>query len=251
MNLLAADTGPATLHARLSWGSSPAAIVSGSDACDRASRRFLVEVRDEQGHRFPLRDELLVMVNPPRAGGQWRAEADAIGPSIIGRGRTADDALRDWRKRFRMTVQRFLEMRPFESTPEDRDLRDRIWEVIDVPLYKASKPIVFRQIGKVLEKRSGRTVVRWEDGSREKVKPEVFDEPFARYQIGQPFEAIVTRHPISFHLIRADAVRRLSNQTASQERSNAIWERAVASESAGEDSSAPELDEGFWLAPPE
>lgn len=252
MNLLATDTGLTSIQSRLTWDHSPPAMISGAEAWSRALLRLLSELRDEQGHRFPLRSDLWVKVYPPRGGCGWRAEADAIGPTIVGRGKSADDALHDWRVRFRSMVQRALEIRPFESTAEDRALRERIETVIDVAHYKASKPVAIRQVGKVVKKRTGLTVVQWEDGAREKVKADAFDEAFARYQIGQSFEAIVTRHPISFRLLRASAVRRLSSQPASKERSDAIWERAIASpEPAGLATPAIELDERFWLTPPE
>src|SRR5262245_53259517 len=104
MNLIADDV-PAFLRSRLSWDASPPAIISGSESWLRATLHLAGNVLDERGHPFPLRGELWVTVYPPRADGTWRAEAEEVGATVVGRGRTSEDALRDWHKRFGMTVQ--------------------------------------------------------------------------------------------------------------------------------------------------
>ncbi len=145
-------------------------------------------------------------------------------------------------------AQRLLEMRPFEMTEEDKNAWARLQSAIDVARYRATKPLIIRQIGKVAKVGHGRTVVRWEDGSREKVDPLVFDEVFARFRVGQPFEAVVTRNPATFRIIRAEAVRRLPNQALPEDLSKAIWNRAVnaeVQEATGVRSA--DIDETFWL----
>lgn len=246
-----AEEAPVFLHSRLSWNASPPALVSGSDPWLRASRRLIDGVRDERGYSFPLRDELWVTVYPPQENGYWRAVGETVGSAVVGRGLTSEEALRDWRKRFRMTIESFLEMRPFEMTEEDKDLWTRIQAVIDVPRYKATKPMIFKQVGKVYQIRGVRVKIEWEDGLRETVDPNVFDEAFSRFRVGQPFEVVVTRHPLTFRLIRADALRRLpADRPVSQERSNAIWERAVGSPKVPTLQTG-EIDEDFWLSTPE
>jgi hypothetical protein len=251
MILLAHDV-DATLPRRLSWETTPAAIVSGSEAWLRASRHQMNDLRDEHGHRIPLRQELWVALYPPRDDNVvWRVECDQVALGVVGRGPTADSAMHDWRLRFRAMTQRFLEMRPFEMTDEDKAAWKRLQTVVDVPRYKATKPMTVRQIGAILGSRPGRVVVRWEDGVQEKVDPGVFDEMFARFKVGQLFEAKVTRSPLTFRIIRADAVRRLPKRTVSADRSEVIWNRAVHPEDdVPPPAEAEKLDEAFWLQPP-
>ncbi len=251
MILLTTDANMLPPTSRLAWDRQTMATVASVDAWSRASRRLVQDLLDEQGHCLPLREELWVTVYPPRSSGLWRAEADSVGPAVVGRGETADEAVADWRTRFRMTTQRYLEMRPFEMQSDDWDLWDRIQTVFDVAKYKATKPLVIRQLGKIHKAREGVTVVEWEDGARERVDPRVFDEAFSRFRAGQPFEAIVTREPLTFQIIRADAVRRLKSvDKRTEERSKALWSLVVGTpEETASEASESGIDEGFWLTP--
>lgn len=248
MNLLSYDTVDIPLSGRLRWEASQSVAVSGAEPWLRASRYRIDELRDEQGHSMHLRDELWLTVFPPGFGGRWRCEAEKIGLEVVGRGDTRDQSIHDWRTRFRFAVQRLLEMRSFEMTDTDKRCWARVRAVINVPRYKATKPMVIRQVGKVAKMRPGLTVVEWEDGTRERVDPAVFDEAFSRYPVGQAFEATVTRGPHTFRLKRADAVRKItSDQRVSPERADALWDRVVGT-------TKPvriEIDEAFWLTPPE
>lgn len=191
--------------------------------------------------------------HPLGGDGRWKAEADAIGPAVLGRGPSADAALRDWRKRFRATLGRFLELRPFEMTPADRDLWARFQLLVDVPRYQAEAPLVVRQVGRIVKVRPGRTMVKWEDGSIEKVNPLVFDEGFDRFSLDQWFEASVSRDPFTFRIRRAEAVRKVAPPAVPMEQARDLWERVAGPAIRAQKARlpAPELDEAFWLSPPE
>src|SRR5262245_47548105 len=107
MNLLPIDTCLDSMYQRLHWNPAPAAMVSGMEPFSRVSRYLIEELRDDEGYRLPLRDELWVTIYPPRNGSRlWRAEGDTTKLLIVGRGKSAKKAMHDWQKRFRMTVQR-------------------------------------------------------------------------------------------------------------------------------------------------
>ena len=113
MIFLAADSDKALPPQRLHWGPPPAAVVPGSETWSRATRHLIDSVKDDEGHRLPLQDDLWLAVYPPRGGSPWRAEIEGVA-GIVGRGKTSEEAVNDWRRRFRAIVQRFLELRPFE-----------------------------------------------------------------------------------------------------------------------------------------
>jgi len=234
------------------WDRTVVAQVSGSEPWLRSTRRAISGIRDEQGHPFPLRDEQVwVNVSPTQTSIPWRAEADILGTGVVGRGSTLNDAILDWKKRFRTTLHVFIAMRPFEMTPEDRVIWDQLQVVIDIPRYKATKPIVIRQTGVVRKASNGHSAkVQWSDGSDETVAVGNFDEAFSRYRVGQPFEATVYRHPTTFRLIRAEATRKLLAASADSEAfSKALWNRVV--EAIPPESAPVEFDADFWLAPPQ
>ena len=247
MNLLPQKTSsiPATAS-RLMWNAPSTSLISTVENWSRASRYQCHELRDEQGNRYPLLRELWLTVSPARQGDTWRAESDLVGRAIVGRAATAEAAVRDWQKRFRRMVQRFLTMRPFEFTSEDRQVWSRIQSVVDVPRYRISKPITLRQVGKVLKQRTGYAVVEWAEGVRERVRPQVFDEVFSRFKVGQPFEATVTRHPMTFRLLRAEAVRRLSGTSGGKPSTDSLWDRVAGSVQTTAEP-ASQVDEEFWL----
>lgn len=252
MIFLPSEAGLALRASRLSWDAPVTAIVSEDEKWSRASRIQVGELRDTDGHLFPLRDDLWLTVTPPRASRMWRAEAEKTPLGVVGRGKNPEEAARDWRKRMRATAQRFLEMRPFEMSDEDREIWERLQTVIDVPRYKATKPLVFRQLGTILQLRGTRTMVRWEDGAQERVNPLVFDEAFSRFRVGQTFEARITRHPVTFRILRAESVRKLPRSALSEEKSKAFWDRILGQRGeAPSEATGAEIDERFWLKPPE
>src|SRR4051794_2032278 len=110
MIFLDADAGfSATAHP-LDWDLRQSALVSGVEPWLRASKHLVQQVQDGEGDNLPLRDDLWLTVYPPRSGGLWRVVAEEVGPGVVGRGPAAEEAIADWRKRFQVTVQRFLEM---------------------------------------------------------------------------------------------------------------------------------------------
>jgi len=251
MILLPSEAGLTVRASRLAWEARSTALVAEDEKWSRASRIQIRELRDAEGHPFPLRDDLWLAVSPPRAGRRWRVEAEGMALGVVGRGKNPEEAARDWRKRMRATAQRFLEMRPFEMSDEDRGIWELLQAAIDIPRYRATKPITFRQVGKVVKLRGTLRVVRWEDGAQEKVKSLVFDEAFSRFLVGQTFEATVTRHPLTFRILRAEAVRKLPPATLTEEKSHAFWDRVVGQQGGAlSGTGATKPDEQFWLAPP-
>jgi hypothetical protein len=249
MNILGSDYDSVSLASRLRWEAQPTAIVSGSEMWCRTSRRQIAELRDDEGHKLPLRDVLWVVLYPPREDRIWRAQAEGVPSEIVGRGKSSDEAVHDWRKRLRATTMRYLEMRPFEMSEEDRELWNKLQSMIDISRYRETKPLVVRQLGKIVKLRERVTVVRWEDGVREQVDRSLFDELFSRFRIGQSFEAIVTRHPKTFRIMRADAVRRLTRPPVSAEESAALWNCVVGDRAAEDSKVTAKADEKFWLQP--
>ena len=253
MNLVPFDTCLDALYPRLHWSPTPAAAVSGMEPFFRVSRYLIEDLRDEQGHRLPLRDELWVTVYPPRSG-LWRVEGDTTRLVVVGRGTTSSKAISDWQKRFRTIVQRFLEMRPFEMTAEDRETWTLLQSVVDVPQYRATKPIVGRQIGRVAKARGwphGKAVVvRWEDGEQETVDAYKFDEVFFAFFRDSPLKR------------SSPAIRRRSRSSAPMRYERCppdtlpgrnwrrrFWDRVVGLDQAA--AAEDQLDEQFWLANPQ
>src|SRR5262249_38055972 len=137
---------------RFAWEETRSALVSGAAGWMSSSSRRQVEgLRDEQDDEIPLWGDLWLTLYPAKYGAGWRCEAEAMGAELAGRGATPDLAVQDWRKRFNMTLQRYLEMRPFEMTDADSEQWGRIRAVVDVPRYRAMKPIVIRQVGELVK----------------------------------------------------------------------------------------------------
>lgn len=243
------DTDFSYLSNRLDW-TPKVALVSGIDGMAQATRCSVGELFDSEGRSFPLRQEMILRLYPPRDTSSWRVLSESLGTDVVGRGKTTEEAVNDWRHRFRATVERYLELRPFELSEEEQEVWSRLQLLIDIPRYKA-KPMKVRQVGRVLRHRrdSSVTVVEWESGARERVNRESFDEKFGQFRIGQRFEAVVTRFPGTFKIERADAVRKLDiDQEKVSEAGKAIWEHLQSKvEKFADANSTPELDEKFWL----
>jgi hypothetical protein len=100
-------------------------------------------------------------------GGEFVVEG--FDRAIIGSGSKPDDAYNDWVTKFHTTFQRLFVMRPFEMNDADGHVWGLIEGLIDVERYRASQPLVVRQVGKVSRARPYPQVITWEDGTRERV----------------------------------------------------------------------------------
>lgn len=242
---------------RGSWDQPPPAIVGSMDTFDAsATRRPLENLRDGDGFPYPILREVALIVQPVRGTRIWKAEGDSLLKDVVGRGTSAKGAIADWQKRFSSLVDRLLEMRPFETTEDDRALMSRVLSVVDLATYRASKPYQVRQVGTVLRQVSrdsgghsrdngGYVVVKWDDGKVEWLKAIRMDVAAVRYRSGQRFEALVTRNPSNLAVLRADAFRKLEDpQPASQEWTDRIWNRAVGGGVPQMETN--EINKDFW-----
>jgi V8-like Glu-specific endopeptidase len=162
-------------------------------------------------------------------GGEFRVEG--FPSEIVGRGCRSEDAYHDWVTQFHTTFQRLFVLRPFEMSDADSRLWDSLKDVINVDRYRASQPLVIRQIGKVSLARPYPLVITWEDGAKERVRLERMPAEFASFQAGQPFEAIVHRHSVTHKIIRVEYVKRLPDERVEREESQDLWDSASTSAS--------------------
>lgn len=134
-----------------------------------------------------------------------------LAPYFVGRGRNVDQGYADWLNQVHSRFQELYSKRPFEMTREEAEIWGALENVIDVPTYRLTTPLTIRQIGKVTRCRPFPEQVEWEDGQKEAVRLDQMPGEFAAYKSGQPFEAIVLRDPVDFHLIKVADVRRTRN----------------------------------------
>ena len=155
--------------------------------------------------------------------------------TVVGQGRTPDEAHGDWLKRFHVTFQQLYVMRPFEMSDAERQLWKVIESQVDVERYRLSEPLVVRQQGRIKRARPYPELVEWEDGTREKVSLKWMPGEFATYQAGQPFEAVVHRHPVSHKILKVEYVKRLPAEPRSNaEESRRLWDSLPTSQSLGD-----------------
>jgi hypothetical protein len=95
-----------------------------------------------------------------------------------------------------------------------RESEKAVWQLlesqINVNVYRTTTPLTVRQIGKVAARvRPLPELIEWEDGHKEKVRLDQMPGEFAAYQPGQVFEAIVTRDPTDFRLLKVTHIHRI------------------------------------------
>jgi hypothetical protein len=151
---------------------------------------------------------------------------------FVGWGPRPEDAFQDWLKQFHAIFQRLYAMQPFEMDEVGR----RLWGVIDdqvtVEAYRAKQPLIVRQQGKVKRGRKYPELILWEDGTRERVQIGRMPGEFASYKVGQPFEALVYRDPVSHKLLKMEYVKRLpSPARTDKEEAKRLWDSLPPSSS--------------------
>ncbi len=148
-----------------------------------------------------------------------------LGSPIVGKGRTPERAYQDWLEHFHVEFQRLYAMRAFEMDDSERQIWRDIEDKVDVARYRMEQPLIVRQQGTVVRARPYPEMVRWEDGTREKIVLRRMPGEFATYKPGQPFEAIVHRDPLSHQMIKVDYVKRLfTAPEPSDAESKLIWD---------------------------
>lgn len=159
------------------------------------------------GTRYPLRASSRISYIP--VAGEFLVEG--FSPLFVGRGASQEKARENWLLAVHASFQELLHKRPFEMTADDR----RTWSVlssrIDVAVYRNQTPIQVRQFGRISKARPYPQQIRWESGEREAIRIDQVASPdFITFKAGQPFEAVVARDPVDFHLLRIVHVERRS-----------------------------------------
>lgn len=156
---------------------------------------------------------------------------DGFRRDIVGHGANPEEAYQEWLTQFHAAFQRLYVMRPFEMEEADRRLWAVIESQVDVEQYRASRPLIALQQGKVCRARPHPDKIEWEDGTKERIQLKRMPGEFATYKIGQPFEALVHRDPVSHKIIKVEYVRRLRTNSPTNEESQRLWDSVSTSAS--------------------
>ncbi|MCE9566469.1 MAG: hypothetical protein K8U57_30980 [Planctomycetes bacterium] len=154
-------------------------------------------------------------------GGEFLVEG--LPRPITGTGRRPQEAHREWKRQFHATFQRLFVMRPFEMEDADRRVWTAIETMVDVERYRADQPLIVRQIGMVCRARPYPLAVKWEDGTKERVYLERMPGEFATYKAGQPFEAVIHRHPVTHKIMSVEYIKRISQMAIKTTESDDLW----------------------------
>ena len=158
---------------------------------------------------YQLRTPLLAAFYPRIDGEVGRMNVAPSWLSIVGSGRTLDEAWQDWANRFHVRFQTLLAKRPWEMDANEKSEWEKIEQMVDVPAYRRETPYVVRQIGWLTRRRPIPDHIRWENGRQERVDLMQMPPEFAALHEEDRFEAEVERQAVTGRLIRAVVVRRL------------------------------------------
>jgi hypothetical protein len=174
---------------------------------------------------YPLRTPVSGTFAPGPSGKGLEFYVAGFKPFLVGNGPTVDAAFKDWCEQVHCRFQELYVKRPFERTEAEQADWKMLEERIDVAAYREHTPITVRQAGKVAKARPQPFLIEWEDGSREKVRLEQMPDEFASYKPGQPFEATVKRHPVTFALQEVTDIQRTrSLPRMSEQEFQDFWE---------------------------
>lgn len=194
------------------------------------TKRVMIDIRyGKTSYRFREPKQGTFFPFPVASGGMFKVEGFPL--TLQGQGENPDTAYHDWLKNFHVSFQRLYAMRPFEMDEHDRTLWSVIETVVDVENYRMSQPLIVRQEGKVVRARPEPQVIRWADGTTEKVKLAKMPGEFVTFKVGQTFEAMVFRDPVSHKIIKVDYVKRLRQKNLTPEESQKLWDSIPTSSS--------------------
>ena len=189
---------------------------------------------------FPIREELtrqiefgetvypllrpVMLALKLRSDDTWESCAEGLGIGFIGRGRTRQEAASDWREQVHVAFQRLYRKMAFEMSPDEQIQWDALEKAIDVAAYRASRPLVLRQIGQVSRVRPNPSEIVWFDRTVEEIPLVELPADFARLESGQWFEAIVERDRATGRLKKMRYVHPIQAvEPMTPERARAFW----------------------------
>jgi hypothetical protein len=109
-------------------------------------------------------------------------------------------------------------------SPDEQIQWDVLEKAIDVAAYRASRPLVLRQIGQVSRVRPDPSVIAWFDRTVEEIPLVELPADFARLESGQWFEAIVERNRATGRLKKIRHVHPVQEvEPMTPERAGAFW----------------------------
>ena len=132
-----------------------------------------------------------------------------------------------------LIFQRLYVMRPFEMDATDLRRWDAILGQVNIERYRyEQQPLTVLQQGRVVRARPLPELVQWEDGTRERVSVKQMPDEFAGYRVGQWFEAVVHRQPITHKLVKVEYIKRLPpRQSRNPKEAKELWDSLPTSAS--------------------
>ena len=124
-------------------------------------------------------------------------------PELIGKGVTKSEAQQDFMRQFHIRFQSQIGVPQFRRSQEEQSAWRAFETVVDIEKYKAHQPAVSQQIGMLQTKDYNAWSVWWLDGDGvETVDLAVTPPEFAALEVGQWFEALIERDPVSLSMNR-------------------------------------------------
>lgn len=185
--------------------------------------------------RYRSLQPLKANYNPPAFDRSGRVTVQGLSPEIIGRGSSLKEAKRDWQLNLDAEVQRLFGTQEFELTTEDKTLLRKLNQFFDLNELRYSTPIAVRSYGRLLGVRGHKYRVRWVDGTKSTLSRKQIPASMVPFQAGQPFEAVVSRDPRTWNILRIESAFRANGLPAVSE------EEAVELFSATKDTSVRTL----------
>jgi hypothetical protein len=163
---------------------------------------------------------------------------------IIGQGGTLTTSQSDWQTQFHVQFQTLFSKLASEMSSKDKEIMDKLQELIDLDEHRKAVQVTGRQIGTVERILPFPVVLCWEDGSREEATIEMLPPDFITYGVGQRFEAIVARELLTHRMCRILHSQRLTPLPAlTPKEVNKLWNSLPTT------LSLPETDWGFESVP--
>jgi len=143
---------------------------------------------------------------PPMNGHRGRFLVAGLEDCVVGYGATLFEARRDWELGVDALIQNLLATLDFERTGEQAKLWSKLFEYFDLNEIRYANPLRIRAFGQLIGVRGHKYRIQWIDGSRNIVERKNIPAELVRFNVGQPFDAVVSRDARTWKLIRIDSV---------------------------------------------
>ncbi|MEZ6121648.1 MAG: hypothetical protein R3C49_00575 [Planctomycetaceae bacterium] len=172
--------------------------------------------------------QLIGLFEPPTPDISGRFSVSGLS-SLVGRGRTINEARADWELSVDAMIQRLFGTQDFERSTDEQENMRQLSQCFDLTEIRYALPLQVRNCGKLVSVFPRPWKVRWIDGTSSDLSRHQVPAELVRFSVGQEFEAVVEQDSRTGDLVKIVSVFKSARKQVSDRDVTNLLSRATSS----------------------